>query len=183
MFTLERLIEECRAALQEHAPHAAVREVLAKSVAAPQEIFAAFGEPLRAELVPLHRSPELTILRLVWAPDMQVSPHDHRMWAVIGIYSGREENSFYRRAAVGVDGVNDRALEAGRAMGLGRDVIHAVHNPLGKFTSALHVYGGDFFARERSEWNPKTGEERLTNGQRTLELFEEAGRKRAAKES
>lgn len=181
MFTLESLVEECRAALLEHAPHAAVREILARKLVQPQAVVARFGEPAHAELVPLYRSPALTILRLVWAPGMRVFPHDHRMWAVIGIYGGREENSFYRRAAGGVERINERTLEAGEAMVLGHEVIHAVHNPLGKFTSAIHVYGGDFFARERSEWNPKTGEEHLTSGQRTLALFEEAERERATK--
>ena len=28
---------------------------------------------------------------------MRLYPHDHRMWAAIGIYQGREDNAFYRR--------------------------------------------------------------------------------------
>jgi predicted metal-dependent enzyme (double-stranded beta helix superfamily) len=39
---------------------------------------------------------------------------------------------------------------------LGRDVIHSVDNPRGTYTAAIHVYGGDFFATPRSEWDPDT---------------------------
>jgi len=27
---------------------------------------------------------------------MTIMPHNHRMWAVIGIYTGREDNIFWR---------------------------------------------------------------------------------------
>ncbi len=44
----------------------------------------------------LYRDDDLTVLHVVWAPGMSIYPHDHRMWAVIGIYSGQEDNAFYR---------------------------------------------------------------------------------------
>ena len=47
----------------------------------------------------LHHSPELTVLNVVWAPQMELYPHDHRMWAAIGIYEGIEDNAFFRRPA------------------------------------------------------------------------------------
>ena len=40
---------------------------------------------------------DLTVLHVVWAPGMSIYPHDHRMWAIIGIYEGQEDNAFYRR--------------------------------------------------------------------------------------
>jgi predicted metal-dependent enzyme (double-stranded beta helix superfamily) len=49
------------------------------------------GKPRRAGVNVLYRSPELTIFNLIWGPQMCQLPHDHRMWAVIGIYTGREE--------------------------------------------------------------------------------------------
>ncbi len=55
-----------------------------------------------AEIVRLHVSPELTVLKVVWAPGMTLKPHDHRMWASIGIYSGGEDNTFYRRTGTGL---------------------------------------------------------------------------------
>ena len=61
-------------------------------------------------------------------------------------------------------------------MSLGRDIIHSVRNPLARFTGALHVYGGDFFATERSEWNPETLLEQPYDVQKALRMFEEANR-------
>lgn len=176
MFTLETFLTDCRTALQEKAPHAAVREIVARAVSVPGELLAELGAPTKAELTPLYHSTDLTVLKLVWAPNMRVAPHDHRMWAVIGLYDGTEENAFYRRAPVGIEWVNGRTVQAGEAIVLGREVIHAVTNPRARFTSAIHVYGGDFFTRTRSEWDLKTMEERQSDGERTRQFFEQVNR-------
>ena len=41
-------------------------------------------------------------------------------------------------------------------------------------TGAIHVYGGDFFAAARSEWDPETLLERPFAMDKNLRLFEEA---------
>ena len=117
----------------------------------------------------LYHSPELTILNVVWAPRMTIYPHNHRMWAVIGIYTGREDNIFWRRLP-GRHGSRRRArrrcASATRCRSA-RDIIHSVTNPIPRLTGAIHVYGGDFFAIERSEWDPETlVEARLRRGRR-----------------
>jgi hypothetical protein len=33
---------------------------------------------------------------------MAIYPHDHRMWVVIGLYCGRESNTFYRPSPEGL---------------------------------------------------------------------------------
>ena len=55
------------------------------------------GEPKRAEMQKLYQGSDLTILNVIWAPWMTLLPHNHKMWAVIGIYTGREDNIFWRR--------------------------------------------------------------------------------------
>ena len=52
-----------------------------------------------------------------------------------------------------------KELHTQDAVTLGQDAIHAVHNPQGVFTGAIHVYGGDFFAQPRSEWASESAEE------------------------
>ena len=42
------------------------------------------------------------MLHVVWPPTVDLLAHDHEMWATIGLYGGREDNSFYR--TVGSDG-------------------------------------------------------------------------------
>jgi predicted metal-dependent enzyme (double-stranded beta helix superfamily) len=130
----------------------------------------------RAELTALHHSPELTILRVVWAPGMSIQPHDHRMWAAIAIYGGQEDNAFYRRDGRQVVPTGGKVLRGGDVTLLGDDVIHSVVNPLDTFTGAIHVYGGDFFARPRSDWNPETLDE-LPEPVDSRTVFEEANRR------
>jgi predicted metal-dependent enzyme (double-stranded beta helix superfamily) len=105
-------------------------------------------------------------------------PHNHLMWAVIGIYTGREDNIFWRRLP-GQDGgrieaAGAKSLGARDVEPLGRDIIHTVTNPLPRLTGAIHVYGGDFFAASRSEWDSETLLERPFDMEKNLHLFEQA---------
>jgi hypothetical protein len=49
-----------------------------------------------------------------------------------------------------------------------------VTNPLARLTGAIHVYGGDFYAVARSEWDPETLLERAYDMEKNLRLFAEA---------
>jgi hypothetical protein len=49
-----------------------------------------------------------------------------------------------------------------------------VTNPLPRLTGAIHVYGGDFFAVTRSEWDPETLLEGTYDVAKNMRLFEEA---------
>jgi predicted metal-dependent enzyme (double-stranded beta helix superfamily) len=176
MFETDRLIEECRAVLNEPAPHLAVKEILGRVMSRPGEVIAALGEPTEAGTTVLHRADDLTILRVVWAPLMNIYPHDHQTWAVIGIEGGQEDNAFYRRRkdGIGLDLANSRSIGETEVITLGEDAIHAVTNPRRKFTSAIHVYGGDFFALERSEWDTPEAAEQPYNLQRAMQVFADA---------
>ena len=57
---------------------------------------------------------------------------------------------------------------------LGDDTIHKVANPTGEHAGAIHIYGGDFFAIERSEWDDETHTEQPYDVERTLRNFERA---------
>jgi len=126
----------------------------------PGGILAAVGEPTEGGLIPIYRSPELTILNIVWKPNMTIMPHNHDMWAVIGLYGGREDNIFWRRIADEPDGrieaAGAKALGTGEFTPLGRDIIHSVTNPIQKLTGAIHIYGGDFFDADQSEWDAES---------------------------
>ncbi len=176
-FDRDQFVTDCRSALAADRSHKLVREVVARAVADPAAILKALGEPSRAALQTLYRSDELTVLNIIWGPNMVLLPHDHRMWAVIGIYSGREDNIFWRRPH-GENGkleaVGAKALSEGDAEPLGHNIIHSVINPIPRLTAAIHVYGGDFFAAERSEWEPETLSERRFDPEQLIRRFEEA---------
>ena len=171
MFDLDAFVADCIAANRESEPRLAVREVLQRAVAEPGEIAAALP-PERAEIVGLHVSAELTVIKVVWAPGMHLWPHDHRMWAAIGIYTGGEDNAFYRRTGSGLVGSGGKDLRVGDVCLLGDDTVHAVTNPTSVFAGGIHVYGGDFFSTARSEWTGDPSEERPFDVDRTLAYFE-----------
>ena len=176
MFDTERFIEDCLAALRETNAQGAVQELVHRAVSAPGEVERAVGTPATAGITTLHRSDDLTILNVIWAPQMAIYPHDHRTWAVIGIYGGQEDNTFYRRQkqGKGLERVNGRSLSEEDAMSLGPDAIHAVTNPRRAFTGAIHVYGGDFFAIERSEWDSPAAAEQRYSVDRAMQTFADA---------
>ena len=174
-FDAQRFVEECRAANQGATDaQAAVQEVLARAMADPRAVLSGVGEPQKGGIQTLYRSPALTILNIVWSPLMQLMPHEHRMWALIGIYTGREDNIFWQRRDGRLVASTATAISAGSVVSLPQEVIHSVTNPIEKLTGAIHIYGGDFFAVPRSEWDPETLAEREWSVQAALHLFEQS---------
>lgn len=156
MFEKDRFIQDCITAVTEG--QAAVREVVQAAVANPNSVISELGTPDHAGITPLYRDSKLTIINFAWAPCMSLMPHNHQMFAVIGIYSGREDNVFWKRNETSIEAAGARSLGVGDVATLGKNIIHSVLNPIGKMTTAIHVYGGDFFdpVEPRSEWDHET---------------------------
>jgi predicted metal-dependent enzyme (double-stranded beta helix superfamily) len=178
MFDLDRFIADCRDAVAGDSSHKAMREVVTRAISDPSAVIAGLGEPTSAGVDCLYDSDALTILNVIWGPGMTILPHNHLMWAVIGVYTGREDNIFWRRLpeagqcrieAAGAKSIGARDVEP-----LGREIIHSVTNPLQRLTGAIHVYGGDFLAMTRSEWDPETLTERPYDREKNMRLFEAA---------
>src|SRR5437588_7162773 len=184
MFDIDQFVADCRRAVAEDESHKSVREVVARVVSDPAAVLKGLGEPRRAEVQKLYHSERLTILNVIWGPRMTIMPHNHQMWAVIGIYTGREDNIFWRRipgSPMGtLEAAGAKALSERDAEPLGHSIIHSVTNPIPRLTAAIHVYGGDFFAAERSEWDPETLAEQRWDPERAVRRFEEANRTLAA---
>ena len=108
----------------------------------------------------LHRDKDLTIVHIVWPPHLITEPHNHSMWAAIGLYQGRENNIFWRRNDSSIEPCGAKTLAAGESCWLDEDVIHSVYNPVDGLTGAIHVYGGDFLNANNVEWDQLTLTER-----------------------
>ncbi len=169
---IDRFVEDCIAANRESDPQAAVLEVLARAVHRPGAALSALGEPTQAGIDVLYRSETLTIFNATWTPQMNLMPHNHLMWANIGIYTGREDNIMWQRAEDGIAASGAEALFEGDAAALPVDAIHSVTNPLQRFTGGIHIYGGDFFDTTRSQWNPETLDEEPSDGDVIKGIFE-----------
>jgi predicted metal-dependent enzyme (double-stranded beta helix superfamily) len=171
---VEDIVARCQAALAEHTPVLAVRDALDEFISDPTRLEQVFGAIETGGITTLHRSADLTVLHVAWTPGMSLYPHEHRMWAAIGMYGGQEDNAYFHRVPGGLEAAGGRELHAGEILILGDDAIHSVANSRRDFAVALHVYGGDFFSVERSEWDGETHEERPRDFERTRRLFEEA---------
>jgi predicted metal-dependent enzyme (double-stranded beta helix superfamily) len=178
VFDVDTLLADCVAARAASEPRRAIREVLERALADPGAVADAL-QPAEGGLDLLHRAPDLTVIHIVWAPRMRLYPHDHRMWAAIGIYTGREDNAFFRRDPDAPRQLVDsggKDLGVGDVLVLGDDVIHAVTNPDRRLTGAIHVYGGDFVDQPRSQWGPGPREERPHDMNVLRQQFADANR-------
>jgi predicted metal-dependent enzyme (double-stranded beta helix superfamily) len=175
MFDKEQFISDCREALKGDQTSRNVREVVRQAVADSASVSRALGEPRQGGLDVLHRSEELTVLNVLWPAGMIVMPHNHALRAVIGVYNGREDNILWRQLPEDANGrieaAGARTLAAGDTVAFGADVIHSVVNPLGRITGAIHVYGGDFFAVNRNEWDPESLHEKPYDMEKVLRMF------------
>jgi predicted metal-dependent enzyme (double-stranded beta helix superfamily) len=178
MFEIESFTESCIKARKEDDGHKAVNEVVERAISDSAGVLSTIGEPTRAGVFKLYSTEELTILNLVWGPQMMLMPHNHSMWAVIGIYTGREDNIFWRKIKNDPNGrieaAGAKALSVGQTAPFGKDVIHSVTNPIPRLTAALHVYGGDFFGAHRSEWEPEDLTEKTYDVDKNMGLFEKS---------
>jgi len=174
LFEMQSFVEDCIAASRESDPQEAVKEVMARAVADPSVMLKAIGDPTEAGLKVFLRSHELTIFAASWTPQMNLMPHNHLMWANIGIYTGREDNIFWHRTEDGLEASDVNCLFAGDVAKLPSNAIHSVTNPLMRFTGGIHIYGGDFFATQRSQWDPESLVEEPSNGDVIREIFKKA---------
>jgi predicted metal-dependent enzyme (double-stranded beta helix superfamily) len=172
MFDVERFVDDVRQASAQG--HGAVADLLARTVSASTEVLAGVGEPGEAGVQTLYRAGDLTILNIIWAPHMVLLPHNHNMWAAIGIYTGREDNILWERQGDRVQAVRATSLSEKDMFPLGKDGIHSVINPAARLTGAIHIYGGDFFAPGRSEWDPDSLKERPFDVDGLQERFRKA---------
>jgi predicted metal-dependent enzyme (double-stranded beta helix superfamily) len=182
MFNKDEFVADCRTAVVEG--QKAVRELVLEAVADPSGITAELGEPTRAGVYSLYNGADLTVINFVWAPCMTLLPHNHNMFAVIGIYGGREDNIYWRRindsdrngAGPDIEAAGAGSMGPGQDATLGSDIIHSVANPTTKLTSAIHVYGGDFFnpPQPRSQWDHESLVEQPWDMNHTRMVFYES---------
>jgi predicted metal-dependent enzyme (double-stranded beta helix superfamily) len=174
MFDIDEFVASCQVAVKESEPRLAVKELLERAVSDPVAVAEAL--PVGgAELTALYADDELTVLKVIWSPGLRINPHNHLMWAAIGLYAGQEDNSFYRRAENSIVESGGKQLRTSDAALLGDDTIHSIVNPLSVPTAAIHVYGGNLTSRTgRSEWVPETLEERPYDFAASQHLFESA---------
>ena len=89
MYSLDNLLDELRQAARD-GDLPAVADVVRNAIGEMPFVPQVGSSQL------LHSEPGLTVLHTVVNPGFVSPPHDHRTWAVIGVYDGQEDNTFYR---------------------------------------------------------------------------------------
>lgn len=176
-FDLDRFIDDVKRARLEKDSQAAIGQVLEQAVSEPSAVLRTLGEPREAGIHTLYRGPDLTILNVVWAPLMVLLPHNHKMWASIGIYTGREDNISWERRGEVIEAAGAASLSEKEVFPLPETAIHSVTNPIERLTGAIHIYGGDFFAPGRSQWDAETLHEHPFDLEAAKRSFEAAAKR------
>jgi predicted metal-dependent enzyme (double-stranded beta helix superfamily) len=150
---LRDLIEAARDAATTVDPPGAAMEVLAAFLHQPA-LEQHLGTADRSTYEALYRGDDLLVLHGVVPPTpAPVDPHDHQMWAVVGVYRGREDNQLFARAEGGSLEPTERfSLTRGEVRAFDAAAIHSIQAADGVYLGAVHVYGGDLFATPRSTW-------------------------------
>ena len=127
-FDLDQLISDCGKAVNDHAPTKVVRDIVARAVSEPNSMTDVLGVPSKGEVQRLYVSDEFTVINVIWAPGMMIMPHNHNMWAVIGVYGGREDNIFWRRCKDEPNGL----IEAAGAKSIGPKEVRPLGSASGR---------------------------------------------------
>jgi len=152
MFDLDRFIRT--AARRSRSTHRRRRPGVVRRRGAARDVERAL-EPSRGKFVTLYHAPDLTILNLIWPPGWCSPPMTTdvgRHWAI------RRPTRTTPSTGDPAGSRPDRRQEPGdRGCGPPRGSGDPCRDEsLDAVTGALHVYGGDFFATPRSEFDPDT---------------------------
>ena len=172
--TQQAFVESIRHAVKDNEPQRQVESTLREALSAWRGPPAWFGAPTAAAISILYADADVTIMHIVWPPHLITEPHNHNMWATIALYEGRENNIFWKRQDDSIVPIGAETVCSGEVFSIESDVIHSVHNPLNKYTAAIHVYGGDFMATPRSEWDPEKLIERPRDMEAARQAFAQA---------
>lgn len=161
MFDLQKFVEDCRDLLTDAKPTEGIKELIREAISDPDGVKNAFenAEALERQgpITFAFRDFELSIADVTTPSGLRSPAHNHKMWAVIGVYEGQEHNRFFQYEGDRLIEEGERLLKHGDIAVLHPEAIHAIYNPLPTSSSAIHVYGGDLVNRpDRSMWNPQT---------------------------
>ena len=150
---ITELIDACREAAGGDTPTQDVAALVADFLHQP-DLATLLGEGDRSTYEALYRGEDILVLHGVVPPmPVPVAPHDHRVWAVIGVYQGLEDNELFVRAeSGGLERAERFTVAPGDVRTLDPATIHSVQASGDCYLGAIHVYGGDLFGTARSTW-------------------------------
>jgi predicted metal-dependent enzyme (double-stranded beta helix superfamily) len=179
-FDTDQFVHDCLVASKEPDATLALRELVERAVSSPHQLDQMFPVPLDPdEDGIIYRSPELTVTTAIFPKGFTTGIHNHLMAAVIGVWSGIEDNFLFSPQQHGVSPRGSQRVLAGDVIVLDALDIHDVHVPSASWSCALHVYLGDLIAAPRSAWTNEESSETPFDGEKLrahwLEVARETG--------
>jgi predicted metal-dependent enzyme (double-stranded beta helix superfamily) len=128
MSAIDEFVAQCSIAVKEDRGPGATKEVVERAVRDRHLLEELL---LEADVNILHSAEDLTILHVVMAERPvgtgRPIPHNHMMWALIGVTHGSEENEFFGRAGSTIEpSGRGRVIGEGEVLMMGDDTIHSV---------------------------------------------------------
>jgi len=128
-FNCDTFIKNCISASTDEGAERNITKLVQKAISNPEQLFKELDEPSKAIIEKMYVSDDLTILNLAWAPLMTLRPHNHNTWAVIGVYSGREDNIFWCQLQEDPNGmieaVGAKSIATGEVVALGKHLSYS----------------------------------------------------------
>ncbi len=154
MSAIEEFVARCVSAVTADGRSEATREVV-EQVVRDQRLTEKLSLDPGVRL--LHNGEDMTILHVVMAKRPlgagEPLPHNHLMWAVIGVTHGSEQNAFFERSEHTITPSNGRVVTEGEVIVMDEGAILSVKNPsTSRLSSALHIYGGHLISAEKTMW-------------------------------
>ncbi len=162
-FSIERFVEDCRAARTRPDWPQAIAELLREAVREPAAIDALTAErgaSARKGFDVWVQSDDLTVYQVEGRRGLVSPPHDHACVAVVGIYRGSEGYKTFKVVDGQLTPAGEVTVHAPDVSVLAEDLIHALDNSATEGSGSIHVYGNIHFdLAERRLWHPDTLEE------------------------
>jgi predicted metal-dependent enzyme (double-stranded beta helix superfamily) len=163
-YTLQSFIEDVDRITREETDAHTITEraapLLARLVQDPSSIPADYlkSTPAARGRSMLHRAPRFNVTSVIWRPGDTAGAHNHETWGVIGVVDNEIEETRYRvhdtgRGTAKLDVVSVTRHQRGAVSRLvPGDEVHRMHNPTGRDTVEIHVYGKDLVGLRRKTW-------------------------------
>jgi len=177
-FDTDQFIADCISTLHEADPIDGLLEVVGRAISVPADLNSWFTVPIdQGDDGILLRRRDLLISSALFPSGFSTGIHNHTVPAVIGVWTGAEDNYFYQRTPTGIAPLPSRRIEAGQVLALDRETIHDVHVSTRSWSGALHVYLGDILEADRSEWSDQNGPESPFDGEQQERRWSDAARR------
>jgi len=153
-FTFDSFVDLVREAAQQTDANAAVRAVLAESVADPRVLIDATPKNGDDEVM-LYEDNSVSIWRCCFQPHVVMPPHEHKMVVHIAGYSGVELSYLYQTETGELLLKEKVEVHPGQVVTLESNTIHAVTTQGDEPSYALHVYMGPLMKISRNlfDWD------------------------------